>query len=223
MSLISFFLQLWITDSFRFHFVLGGDPTSPDFIADVVFMLDSSSNVPLAEYKKEKDFVKSLARDLNVSPGNSNAALVAYGRMAVEVIGFDSKRLLSDFETAVDNAPYINGNRRIDRALNKTVQIMTKARLTATKIAVLITAGRQTSEFGSQTPGDAALPLLEKGVYDYVVAIGREPHYSELLPVVQEQSHIFRMAYYDDLRPRETFVAQMIMETSSKIFICKQN
>ena len=203
------------------YFFIFSDPVKPaplTHIADVVFVLDSSSDVPFAEYKKEKDFVKSLAKGLNVSLGNSREALVAYGNRAAEVIGFDDEQSLSDFETAVDNTPYINGDRRIDRALNKTAQIMVNARPSATKIVVLVTAGKQTSELGSQTPGEAALPLLANGVYNYVVAIGREPDISELLPMVPEQLHIFRMASYDDLGPRATLVAQMIIETSSKKF-----
>jgi len=182
----------------------------------VVFVIDSSSNVPFGEYKKEKDFIKVLARYLNISPGNSQGALVAYGNRAAEVIGFDIERPLSVFETAVDNSPYINGKRRIDRSLNKTAQVMANARPSATKIVVLLTAGKQSSEVGSQTPGQAAAPLLKDGVYTYVVAIGRETDISELRPMVQDLSHIFRMASYDDLMPRSTTIVQMIIDTSSK-------
>lgn len=181
-----------------------------------MFVMDSSSNVPVAEYKKEKDFVKYLAKYLNVSPGNSRAALVAYGNRAAEVIGFDIKRSLADFETAVENSPYIKGNRRIDRSLNKTSLIMANARPSVTKIVVLLTAGKQSSDFGSQSPGQAAIPLLESGVYIYVMAIGQEPDISELRPLVQQLSQIFRMSSYDDLEPRSTAIGQMIIDTSSK-------
>lgn len=189
----------------------------PNYVADIVFVLDSSSGVRVTDYKKQKDFVKLLARDLNVSPGRSNAALLVFGKIATEVLSFASNRSLSDFETAVNNSPYLTGKRRIDRALNETVKIMAKARPSATKVVILLTAGNQSSDSGVQSPGEAAIPLLSSGAYIYVVAIGRETNITQLRPVVQEWSHIFRMAFYDDLRRRETSVAYAVIDSSSKI------
>ena len=188
-------------------------PDKPKMIADVVFVMDSSSNVPFSDFKTEKDFVKDLAKSLNVSPGNSSAAVVTYGSRAAEVIGFDIRRSVSDFEKAVDNSPYINGRRRIDRSLDKIVEIMTNARPTATKLVVLLTADKQLSEFGSTTPARAARPLWEKGVNIFIIAIGRRNilELRELLPV-----NIFRVAIYDDLKLQTATIGQMIEEKSSK-------
>lgn len=172
--------------------------------------------MPLEDYKKEKEFVKYLARYLNVSPRNSRAALITYGNRAAEVVGFDINRPLSNFEAAVDRAPFVSGDRRIDRSLDKASQIMADARPTATKIVVLLTSGKQASAIGSKTPGEAAIPLQKGGVYSYVVAISQEPDISELRPVVQEPSHIFRMASFDDLRTRWTTVGEIIVDSSSK-------
>lgn len=178
--------------------------------------MDSSSAVPLVDYKKEKVFVKYLARYLNVSPGNSRAALITYGNRAAEVVGFDLNRPLSNFEAAVDRAPFAGGDRRIDRSLDKTSQIMADARPTVRRIVVLLTSGKQASASGSKTPGEAAIPLLKGGVYIYIVAVSLKPDVSELRPVVQESSHIFRMSSFDDLRTRWTTVGEIIVDTSSK-------
>lgn len=186
-------------------------PDKTKMIADVVFVMDSSSNVPFYDFKTEKDFVKDLAR--YVSPGNSRAAVVTYGSRAAEVIDFDIRRSVSDFETAVDNSPYINGRRRIDRSLDKIVQIMTNARPTATKLVVLLTADKQLSEFGTTTPARAAKPLWEKGVNIFIIAIGRRNilELRELLPV-----NIFRVAIYNDLKLQTATIGKMIVERSSK-------
>ena len=170
----------------------------------------------LEDYKKEKEFVKYLARYLNVSPGNSRAALITYGNSAAEVVGFDINRPFSNFEAAVDRAPLVGGDRRIDRSLDKISQIMADARPTVTKIVVLLTSGKQASAFGSKSPGEAAIPLLKGGVYSYIVAISQKPDISELRSVVQEPSHIFRMASFDDLRTRWTTVGEIIVDKSSK-------
>ncbi|XP_068690493.1 collagen alpha-3(VI) chain-like [Montipora foliosa] len=187
----------------------------PNYIADIVFVLDSSTGVSFSDYKKQIDFVKLLAQDLSISSRYSNAALVVYGEMAEEVLSFDRNRSLSDFETAIDNSPHLRGERRIDRALNETVRIMANARPSATKVVVLLTAGKQTSQSGGQSPGEAALPLLKNSVYNYVVAVGQEPDIAQLRPVVQDLSHIFRMASYDDLESQEPLVAHVIIDTST--------
>lgn len=131
--------------------------------------------MPLKDYKKEKEFVKYLARYLNVSPGNSRAALITYGNRAAEVVGFELNRPLSNFEATVDRAPFAGGARRIDRSLDKASQIMADARPTVRKIVVLLTSGKQASASVSKTPGEAAIPLLKGGVYSYIVTIGLKP------------------------------------------------
>ena len=199
------------------------DKISLNFIADVIFIMDSSSSVSSRDYSKEKEFVKYLATYLNVLPGNSRAALITYGNAASEVIEFDIKRLRADFESAVEKAPFVGRNRRIDRALEKASQMMANARPWVRKIVILLTSGKQSRESGSKTPGEAAIPLLDKGVYNYVVAIGQEPDISELRPVVQQPAQIFRMTSFDDLEPRKTTVGGIIVETSSKFYKFRGN
>ena len=49
-----------------------------DIDADIIFIIDSSSDVTPENYVREKSLVKDMARYLNVSAGGSRAALITY-------------------------------------------------------------------------------------------------------------------------------------------------
>ena len=83
--------------------------------------MDSSSGVSREDYKKEKDFVESLANYLRVSPSETRAALLTYGYTAIRVAAYDSYDTLSLFRNAVKGAPYIGGKIRDANILAKRV------------------------------------------------------------------------------------------------------
>ena len=86
------------------------DPIVPrDFQADILFIMDSSADVPREDYKKEKDFVVALAKYLRLSPSETRAALLTYGYTATLVANYDSYDTLPLFKNAAERASYIGG------------------------------------------------------------------------------------------------------------------
>lgn len=71
--------------------------------------MDSSVEVSREDYKKEKDFVVSLAKYLRLSPSATRAALLTYGYTVTLVANYDSYNTLSLFKYAVERASYISG------------------------------------------------------------------------------------------------------------------
>lgn len=86
------------------------------------------------DYIKEKDFIKSLAKFLNVRPGHSRAALVTYGSQAFRVVNFGETDTLKAFEHAVDRAGKAGGPRRIDRALASAAIMLDESRRNVPKV-----------------------------------------------------------------------------------------
>lgn len=80
-----------------------------DFMADVIFIMDSSADVSRADYEKEKDFIESLAGYLRLSTGRTRAAVLTYGYTTTLVAEYDSYETLQTFNSAVDGASYIGG------------------------------------------------------------------------------------------------------------------
>lgn len=65
--------------------------------------MDSSSAVKPGQFRKEKDFIKNLAKYLNVgSADKTKAAVVNYGSFPSTSVKFDDYSTLRDFESGVD-------------------------------------------------------------------------------------------------------------------------
>lgn len=197
-------------------------PTPEKLNADILFLIDSSASVSNEDYRKEKDFVKSIAKFLNVSPGKSRAAVVTYGERPQLVSSFTSYRTLPEFESLVDRSPQIRGERRIDKVLEAAQSVLNNARKTAPKITVLLTAGTQYPAAGAKSLNEASQPLRDLGSKTFVIAIGSQPNQQELLPVVDQRPDIFSVISFDALRTQDRSIAKEIAKRPGryrKLFI----
>lgn len=185
-----------------------------DYIADVVFLIDSSFDVTNAQYTIEKDFVKSISDSLNVAPQKSRSSVITYGDRASLVAKYDSYRTTQELKRLIDGARAVGGARRIDRALDAASSVVSESRKDVPKIVVLLTAGRHTRVGGSKQLGAAAKPLRDKGARIFVVAIGRGPDKSELRPMVQEEKDILTFPTYEVLKPQASNVAKTLSSTT---------
>ena len=146
-----------------------------DFDADIVFLMDGSSFVTQSNLIDEKDFVKSLAKFLNVSPGTSRVALVLYGTFSITEMRFNDSRSWRDFSDGVDLAQAVGGLRRMDIALKEATNLLADKRRGVPHVVVLVTTGEQSSSEGDIPLDDALEPLENLGVHTFVVAIGHDP------------------------------------------------
>lgn len=112
------------------------------------------------------------------------------------------------------------GSRRIDKAIDYAVQLITNTRQLLPKIVVLLTAGRQSP---GQPLAFAAKTLKEHGAKTYVVAIGDKPDVNELLPIVKDQKFVIKMSSFDDLSRRASDVAKSLGKQSGKRLIEQLN
>lgn len=146
-----------------------------DFDADIVFLMDASSFVTQANLIDEKDFVKSLAKFLNVSPGTSRAALVVYGTSSITEMLFNDSSSLRDFSEGVDLVRAVGGLRRMDVALKEATNLLADKRRGVPHVVVLVTTGEQSPSVDGVPLDDALEPLEDLGVHTFVVAIGHDP------------------------------------------------
>jgi hypothetical protein len=184
---------------------------------DVVFIIDSSSRVGQRSYTAEKEFIKSVSRPLNVYPGKSRAAVVTYGNTASRVVDFGSpSRTVAEFERSVDAAPVIGGERRMDKGLEKAADVLAEARPNVTKIALLLTSGRQLSLADRKELERVTKRLRDVGVKVFVLSIGNELTTQELLQYVDRKEDIIRLDSFDVLQPVALPTARQIMGNSGK-------
>ena len=198
---------------------LGGVNRLLDVTADIVFMVDSSASVGSENYQKEKEFVKSLARLVNVTSEKSKVAVIAYSTRTIPVVQFDGYQSLDDLDEKVDDMPLLGGSyRRMDVALQKASQILlNSARQHAPKIAVLLTAGRQIPSGVSLDTATQPVRSLNGTVI--VVALGQQYDKRELDPVVSEPKDLFEIESFDVLLSRARTIGKAIEEKSGN-FLC---
>ena len=205
-----------VTEQIIFYMTISATRSHRGFSSDVVFVMDSSSTVNEEDYQKEKSFVKSVAKTLNVSPGNSRAALVTYGDRSSRILTFDILRSSSEFDTAVNNSPHVGGGRRVDLALDEVAGVLTTARSGVPVIVVLLVAGKQSRVVGAKALFDAAKPLHGQNRNVYVVAVGREADLRELGRIVIRPSDIFSQVSFAALSSQAGIIGRSIQEGSRK-------
>lgn len=184
--------------------------------ADVIFLVDSSSSVPQSSYQQEKDFVKQISKYLNVNPGRFRAAYVSYGDQARTVFKFNDYRSLAEYEGLVDGAPYVGGQRRMDRALDAASTLLTETRPSAPKIVVLLTAGRQSLGVNRRLIDEAAARLRDKGAKTYVIAIGAGPNKNELRGAVDRPEDIIPVRSFNKLSPTASPISRELAGGTGK-------
>lgn len=161
-----------------------------------------------ANYRKEKDFVKSLAYNLNLNPGKTRTAVIIYSSSARQEIGFTDHTSTLLFDRAIDGLPLLGGIRRIDRALIAAGSVLNSARPSASKVVILLTAGRQAQVSGAQSLDQAMEPLRQHRARTFVIAIGQQADKKELGPVVENPRDIFAVSTFDMLRRHSIPIAK---------------
>lgn len=181
-------------------------------MADIVFLGDSSSDVPRWRFDEQKEFVKKLSKFFNIAPEGSRASFISYGSAQILVGGFHNTP--SAFDSAVTSTSFVGGGRRLDLAVNAALKLFKESRPGVSKVLVLITAGRN-------SPGSAPLntytqKLQDLGVNTYVVTIGALPDANSLLPIVDKRSDIIPVSSYDRLPSRINDIQLIILQSFSK-------
>lgn len=142
--------------------------------------------------------MKSLAQYLNIQPGQSRVALIAYGSRAMPILRFDSSRTIERFYSELAKTPYLGGPQNVDLALKiATQRIFINARENVPKVVLLFMAGKQARPSGSLR--DSVRPLHQQGIRTFIFRIGSEPALRELHAAVDLPGDVFEFASFADL------------------------
>lgn len=189
-----------------------------DVTADIVIMVDSSAAVGGKNYGKEKEFVKSLARLVNITSGKSRIAVVVYSGSTILAVRFDGYKSLDEFDKALDEIPLLGGPyRRMDLALRSAGQVLSSARKDVPKIAVLLTAGSQVP--GGISLNSATKQLRSLNASTLVVALGKQYSKPELSAVVTAPKDLFELASFDSLALHARTIGQAIEDITGKYLV----
>lgn len=173
-----------------------------------MFVVDSSNEVSSQDYTNEKQFVKSVARALNLAPEKSRVAVIVYSDYANTPVKFTDYQTTDRFNGAVDNLIHLRRTRRMDRALFETVEVLKQARPLVPKIVFFLTSGRQ--DAGAPSLDVAARAVTETGAMTYLVAIGQRPNLRELRVIVEKPDNIISVTAFGDLEQQSRDISNDI-------------
>lgn len=176
-----------------------GAPARSSFAADIAFIVDSSSSLSPFQYTRAKRFVRILSDYLNVVPGRSRGALVTFGESPVVVFTFDSYKSVSEYRSQVAEAHYLGGVSSISSTLSAAATLFPDARGSYPWIAILVTPWRPDNIGDSRSLEILARPLLNRGVWLYVLSIGEDPYVGWLRPMLVETRDAFSVVSFRDL------------------------
>ena len=182
----------------------------------MVFILDASTPVGRENFDKEKEFVKLLARSLNVSPGKSRAALITYSTNPSAVIQLGDYSTVEDLERILDAIQFYGGDRRMDRALEEAVGLFKKARPGVDRKVILLTTGRQTPGGDEEPIEKVKKMLLGVGALPFIVAIGTDHDIPALTKAVEDPKDMFKVQSFDVLLSQASSVAAAVANRTSK-------
>ena len=177
---------------------------------DVIFLVDSSRGVAENVLKREKEFVKSLALNFDISSTGPRGSAVSYGDNPVTIVRFQEP----DFARGVERTLLLNTPRRIDKALEHAAQMFKTEGREGRRILILLTAGRQTS--GGKSLDEAIKRLRDLDVQTFVVAIGQQPDLRQLISLVDRQQDIFQASSHDGLLSQSGDIGKKVLEKPGK-------
>lgn len=170
---------------------------------DVSFIVDSSESVGLQNYQKLLEFVRSLAKTLQMSPSGSHASLVIFSDTARVQIKLDDHEDIWEFNKALQEVPYLGQKTRIDKALRvASVGVFNSRagmRAGVRRVAVLFTDGHQTRTFDSIPLRYAVEPLRRKRVNVFAVGIGSDARYDELRSLTNSDQNVLLVKTFQGL------------------------
>ena len=167
---------------------------------DVGFMLDESGSVHPADWLKEEQFIKVIAKEVEIGDEAGRASVITFNSDSLLKIKFQDHLTYNSFASAVDRLQQRRGGTNITTALNKGLYDMFQTRNgmrpESEKIAVLITDGRDNNSISRYQ--QVAEQYRQRKIKLLVVGIG-SVDVNKLKELVQDQKDFFVATNFNEL------------------------
>lgn len=166
--------------------------------AAVVFLIDSSEDVESNDFKRQREFVISLAKAFKISENGVRGSVITYGKYARPSAQFKDSADFDEFLKATIRTSRIKGPRRMDTALQMAVRMFSDHEKPAPRAVILFTSGPQKTDLDQL---EEARKQLEKlGARIYVIAIGPSVVYRDVVRLVNSSSDVIQVPSFIDLQ-----------------------
>ena len=203
--------KLYLFNNLHIFFADVSAPLDPR--TDVIFLMDGSGDIGLVNFKRQQQFVKSLAKSFKISVSGPRAGIVAFGRFAYPMIRLTDYSSQADFLDKVDNTRLINGERRMDLGLKEAANMLSQEERDGPKVVILLSGGTNSDKPGVQALDVAMRPLADLGARIYVVGAGASVSTVQLRQVVDRANDMFVLPSFISLPSKARNLAQHVSST----------
>eukprot|EP00079_Xenopus_tropicalis_P036591 XP_017950362.1 PREDICTED: collagen alpha-6(VI) chain [Xenopus tropicalis] len=180
--------------------------------ADLLFLIDGSSNTSEETFREIKNFVVSVMDDFNVGPVNVHIAVSQYSESCIREINFDYSTERGTLKNEIINIRKTKGRRHIGAALDFTKSTVyspssdNRLNQGVKQLLVVITAGNASDQVARP-----AKALRDRGVDIYAVGIGNICK-TQLTQITGSPEKI----YTDDVSGLKAIKKRLVRDTCSK-------
>lgn len=159
--------------------------------ADILLIIDSSSNESAALFQKEMDFVGNLADTFTIGPKNAQFALMTFATKVNMEFWFNTHSTAQDIKDNLQRIIYSQGDTNTHLALQFAREYaylpFHGARVT-NQYAIIVTDGRASNLTATIAEADK---LKAQGVTVMALGIGANADKAELEAIASDPSHVF--------------------------------
>ncbi|KAJ8308221.1 hypothetical protein KUTeg_013095, partial [Tegillarca granosa] len=174
-------------------------------MADMVFVLDSSSSIGSLDFTKQLNFVKNVVRRFDIGPTETQVSVVSFSDQVFDEFHLNRYPTKTTLLGAISKVPYHTGTTNTHMALShvatQSFAMQNGGRQNAAKIVVVLTDGQST--YSSQTIQQAD-KLHQLGIEVIAIGIGSNTNKNELDRIASDSSHVFEVSSFDALNTIQT-------------------
>ncbi|KAM4705117.1 collagen alpha-6(VI) chain-like [Rhinophrynus dorsalis] len=186
-----------------------------DVRADIMFLVESSSNIQIDNFKKMKSFMKNLVEKIEVGPDKVQFGVVQFSDISKEAFQLNKHMTKQAIWSSIDNMNYIGNTTYTGKALSYVSDYFTEtkgARKNVKKFLILITDGKACDEVKS--PAES---LRNNSVIIYSIGVFNAN--KTQLEEISGKSKRFYLESFDDLKTIEN---QLTLGICSAYEDCKR-
>lgn len=194
-------------------------------VADVFFLLDSSSSIRKHDFKKEINVVESIIRRFDISATLTRVGISTFSHEYLNLLTFGDSNDKSEVLRRLSTIKYLSGGTRTGHALHRLRTKVFNGRSTrpeADRIIVVFTDGR--SRDYRRTTLEAKM-LKKSGVKIFVVGIGSYVDQEELRDIASVPTEEFLHTFdsFDTLSSKSGLLGAKTCEGLNHLFINDQD
>lgn len=194
-------------------------------VADVFFLLDSSSSIRTDEFKKQTNAIEDIVNKFDIGPTKTRVGLSVFTHNYNPVLSFDSGDNKAAALKKIRHIMYMGGGTKTGKALHQIRSHVFNEALVrpgAERILIVFTDG-MSSDY-ERTSAEANL-LQESGVKIFVVGIGPDVDQIELQDIASKPSTEFvhTFATFDNLLLESRLLTYKTCTVNDQTFTKDQN